>query len=131
MEKKVMRGVYLVLAVVALLFIIYYFFDPLPDEGIYSEDLVWFFDKIDSVNGKKLSTDQAASVRSTFNGSSVLIVTFDKEGNRMRRKISFDNDTLAITKEASAEAEIRLSNTAVHKLRPVIESALEDNVISS
>ncbi len=132
MDKKLMRGIYLGLVVVVILFTYYYFFSPLPPEDrVYSEDMVWLFDKIDSVNGKKLSPEQAATVNSTFTGSSVVVVVFDQDGNRMRRKVSFVNDTLIVTKESSAEAEIRLSDVAVHKLRPVIESALEDHAIST
>ncbi|VVB91101.1 Uncharacterised protein [uncultured archaeon] len=127
-----MRGIYIGLGVVLILFIFYYFFSPPPqDDRVYPDDVVWFFNKIDSFNGKKLSSEQVATVRSTFTGSSVEIVVFDKEENRNRRKISFDNDTLIVTKESSAAAEIRLSDIAVHKLRPLIESSLADNAISA
>ena len=149
MEKNLIRGILLGLAVGAVLFLSYSYFSrppspeerhypadtnfsrPLsPEERHYPADTIWLIEKIDGVNGKTLSPEQLATVESTFTGKSVVVVVFDEEGRRIRRKISLVNGTLAVTQESSAEAEIRLTDDAVHELRPIVEKALEDHVLT-
>ena len=134
MEKNLTRGILLGLTVGAVLFLSYAYFSrpsSSPEERYYPADTLWLISTIDSVNGKVLSPEQLATVESTFTGRSVVIVVFDEEGKRMRRKVSLANGTLVVTRETSAEAEIRLTDAAIHELRPFIEKSLQDHVLTA
>ena len=133
MNKNLILGILVGLSVSVALFFSYSYFSrpPSPEERHYPADTIWMIEKIDGVNGKALSPEQLATVESTFTGKSVVVVIFDDEGRRIRRKISLVNETLVVTRESSAEAEIRLTDDAVHELRPIVEKALEDHVLTA